>query len=75
MSALIAKSLLKRIAADLAANPLARSEFRPIARMGGYYISLKPIFGDSRPMFSPEIDGQVCHIYYAPNQPTDATGH
>lgn len=68
MSALIATSLLDRIAADLAPNPLAPGEFRPIARMGGYYISLEPASGDRSPMFSPELDGQVCHIYYDPTR-------
>lgn len=66
MGLVIAKSLLKRLAVDLADNPLVRGEFRPIAKMRDYYISLEPAIDNRRSMLSPEIDGRTYHIYYAP---------
>lgn len=70
--ATITKALLRRIAANLAVRPLEQGEFRPIAKMGGYYISLEPTLDERKSMFSLYINGSVCHIYYAPDRTIDA---
>ena len=62
----ITKILLRRITGDLALKPLVHGEFRPITKMGGHYISLEPASGEGRPLFSLEINGVACHIYYLP---------
>ncbi len=64
--ATITKTLLKRIAADLAGHPLRTGEFRPIAKMGAYYISRESAFDGLKWLFTMEIDGQNHYIFYAP---------
>lgn len=66
MSFVVSKALIKGIAAELAAKPLKHGEFRSIAKMGGYFISLEPVVGDRKSMFTLDIDGQVCHVHYKP---------
>lgn len=64
--ATISKILKKRIASDIAASPLQESEFRPLAKMAGYFISLIPIWENAKPMFDLDIDGKPHHIFYRP---------
>ena len=64
--AAIAKNLLKRIAEDVAQTPLQEQEFRGIANMGGYFISLQSEWEEMKPMFSTMINKQTLYIYYRP---------
>lgn len=60
----IAKTLLKRIAADLAERPLAPGEMRRILKMGPHYISADPEYEGARWMFEIEVVGKPYFIYY-----------
>lgn len=64
--ATITKILKKRITANITQKPLQESEFRPIEKMDGYYISRIPIWENAKPMFDLEISGQTHHIFYRP---------
>ena len=65
--------LLKRIAADLAANPLMDGEFRHIQKMGAHYVSREPARGDLRHLFQINVSGATYYIFYS-TVPLDRTG-
>lgn len=62
----IAKTLLKRIAADLSERPLPPGEMRRIPRMGPHYISADPEHGGMKWLFAIEVAGKPYFIYYFP---------
>ncbi len=62
--AVFAKSLLKRIASDLAERPLGPGELRRIPMMGTYHISADRVLGETKPMFAVDVEGQPYYIYY-----------
>ena len=62
----ISNILKKRIEADFLANPISLGEFRPIPKMGGYFVSLESTWEERRPLFFWEINGFVLNIYYIP---------
>lgn len=59
-----AKSLLRRIASDLAEKPLNPGEMRSIPKMAPYHVSAEPCHGDSKPLFTIELEGKPYYIYY-----------
>jgi hypothetical protein len=64
--ATITRNLLGRITEDVAQTPLQEHEFRGIANMGGYFISLQANWNDMKPMFSITINERLLFIYYRP---------
>ena len=60
----IAKTLLKRIVADLAERPLAPGEMRRIPKMGPHYISADSEHEGTKWLFKIEAEGKPYFIYY-----------